>query len=123
MTFTDPAAKAAFADVTRIISAQYARGMDLGQIRAHHEDTAASLAADAQTTAGRMYAREYGDTARTLIADLREDAAVARGRSAAACTLPDGTPHPDPVLAARGWQVDRGLYQRTGTRSADREAG
>jgi hypothetical protein len=28
-----------------------------------------------------------------------------------AATLPDGTPHPDPVLAAKGWQALGGIYQ------------
>jgi hypothetical protein len=31
---------------------------------------------------------------------------------ACAADLPDGTPHPDPVLAAKGWQVLDGIYQR-----------
>jgi hypothetical protein len=31
---------------------------------------------------------------------------------APAATLPDGTPHPDPFLAERGWQVQRGIYIR-----------
>lgn len=29
-----------------------------------------------------------------------------------AALLPDGTPHPDPFLAERGWQVVRGVYRR-----------
>lgn len=29
-----------------------------------------------------------------------------------AVTLPDGTPHPDPFLAERGWLVVRGVFQR-----------
>jgi hypothetical protein len=119
---TDPPGKLAFEDAARIITAQYAAGTDLDQIRTRHDDVAATLAADARTTAGRAYARQYADTAATLIRDLREDAAVAAGKSAAACTLPDGTPHPDPFLAARGWQADRGIYQRTGRRQAEHEA-
>jgi hypothetical protein len=31
---------------------------------------------------------------------------------APAAALPDGTPHPDPVLAVKGWQVKDGIYQR-----------
>jgi hypothetical protein len=54
------------------------------------------------------------------------NAAVARGQLTPASAQPDGTPHPDPVLAAAGWQVDHGIYQRTGQatseRIADREA-
>lgn len=29
-----------------------------------------------------------------------------------ACEFPDGTPHPDPYLAERGWQVVHGTYAR-----------
>jgi predicted GIY-YIG superfamily endonuclease len=122
-------ASLAFTDASRRVTAMYAAGVGLERISQDHDDLAASLVTDAQTPPGRAYAREYADTGRTLIADLREDAAVARGQSAAACTLPDGTPHPDPVLAARGWQVGHGIYQRTGSAAAararepDREAG
>jgi hypothetical protein len=38
-------------------------GIDLGQIRAHHEDVAARLLADARTAPGRAYASEYAATA------------------------------------------------------------
>jgi len=31
---------------------------------------------------------------------------------ATAAQLPDGTPHPDPFLARKGWQVRRGIYVR-----------
>lgn len=36
-----------------------------------------------------------------------------RGRHplAPAATLPEGTPHPDPFLAERGWLVVGGIYQ------------
>ena len=122
----DPAARLGFTDASRIISAMYAGGTGLDAVAAHHDDVSASLAADARTPPGCAYAAEYGDTGRSLIADLRADEAVARGRSAAACTQPDGTPHPDPFLAGRGWEVRGGLYQRTGNvaaeRTADREA-
>jgi hypothetical protein len=121
------AAKTGFDDAARIIAAQYAGGIDVDQIAAHHEDVAADLLSDAQTAFGRAYAREYADTAASLVADLRQDAAVERGQSAAASSQPEGTPHPDPRLAARGWQVDAGIYQRTGRavaeHQADREAG
>jgi hypothetical protein len=33
---------------------------------------------------------------------------------ALAAFLPEGTPHPDPVLAERGWLVAGGIWQRTG---------
>jgi hypothetical protein len=33
-----------------------------------------------------------------------------------------GTPHPDPFLAVRGWEVGAtGIYERTGHRQVDRE--
>jgi hypothetical protein len=114
-----------FADASRIVTAQYAAGLDLDTIAAHHDYVSATLVNDAQTGYGRAYVREYADTARSLIADLRQDQAVAQGRSGAACTQPQGTPHPDTLLAAKGWQVDGGLYQRTGQaqQQLDREAG
>jgi hypothetical protein len=38
---------------------------------------------------------------------------VASGHACAvAAYLPDGTPHPDPFLAERGWVVVRGLWMR-----------
>jgi hypothetical protein len=125
---SDPAAaRAGHDDAARTVAAHYAAGVDLDQLAAHHDDVSASLLSDAQTAAGRSYAQSYADVSASLIAELREDQAVARGRSEAACTKPEGTPHPDPVLAARGWQVDHGIYQRTGkakaARLADREAG
>jgi hypothetical protein len=112
-------------DAARTVSAMYGAGADLDAIAAHHDDVAAGLLSDAQTSYGRAYVREYAEAARTLIADLRQDEAVAHGRSDAACALPQGTPHPDPVLAAKGWQVDAGVYQRTGQaqHQLDREAG
>lgn len=127
MSNTDPAARLAFEDASRRITAMYASGADLEHISAAHDDLAANLASDAQTGPGRAYAREYAHTGRTLIADLSQDAAVARGQLFPASSQPDGAPHPDRRLAARGWQVDHGIYQRTGKaaadRSADREAG
>jgi hypothetical protein len=121
MPTPDPAARLAFHDASRRITALYAAGADLEQIRGDHDDLAASLATDAQTGPGRAYAAEYAATGRSLIADLRQDAAVARRQSEAACTKPDGTPHPDPTLAGRGWQVQHGVYVRREA-VADREA-
>jgi hypothetical protein len=46
----------------------------------------------------------------------------ADSRSAAA--QPDGTAHPDPFLADRGWATERGVYVRNPPgRDAEREAG
>jgi hypothetical protein len=108
-TDTDPAARLAADDAARIIADQYVAGIDVSQIRAHHEVVAARLLADAQTAPGRAYASEYAATALELLAHLCQDAAVASGRSEAACAQPDGTPHPDPFLATRGWQATRGV--------------
>jgi hypothetical protein len=58
--------------------------------------------------------------AAALISDLRE-------RDAELRPSPPGTPHPDPVLAARGWQTcehGHGVYVRSEPqRETDREAG
>ena len=118
----DPAARLAATDAARVIAVQYAAGADLGQIQAYLQDVAARLLADARTAPGRAYARGYARAAATLLAQLRQDQAVAYGRSPAACAQPDGTPHPDPFLASRGWQADHGLWQRTGTRAPGQEA-
>lgn len=81
--------------------------------------TSAPLLSEAQTEVGRAYAREYENTARALVADLRSDAEAARHEPE-----PAGTPHPDPRLAARGWQRCEngcGIYVRRNA-EADREA-
>lgn len=96
---SDSVARLAADDAARIIAGQYVAGVDLGQIRAHHEEVAGRLLADARTAAGRAYAREYAATASELLAHLCQDAAVASGRSQAACAQPEGTQHPDPFLA------------------------
>jgi hypothetical protein len=113
-----------FSDAARLVAAQYAAGTDLDQLAARHDDITASLLADAQTPDGRVYAREFSDTSASLIADLRADAAAARHQPE-----PGGTPHPDPRLAARGWQRcadDCGVYvrrQAQASRDIEREAG
>ncbi len=33
-------------------------------------------------------------------------------RGPVAASLPDGTPHPDPFLAGRGWQARGGIWVR-----------
>lgn len=38
-----------------------------------------------------------------------------------AASLPDGTRHPDPRLAAKGWQVQRGIYVRKPERAKGRK--
>lgn len=108
----DPAAELGFADATRLITAQHAAGVSLDEISAHHHDVSASLWSDAQTAPGRAYADAYSATSESLIADLIEDAGRARGAAPMAARLRDGTPHADPRLAARGWQVQNGVYVR-----------
>jgi hypothetical protein len=49
------------------------------------------------------------------------DPAAEAPRAPEAWRLPDGTPHPDPVLAARGWQTQGGIYHRVP--QAELEAG
>jgi hypothetical protein len=118
------AARLGFQDAARLITAQYAGGIDLDKIAAHHDDISAHLLSDAQTAPGRAYAREFSDTSASLIADLRSDAAAARQEPE-----PAGTPHPDPRLAGRGWQRCEGgcgIYVRRSaqaSRDMDREAG
>ena len=49
------------------------------------------------------------------------DPAYAAPRALEATGLPDGTAHPDPVLAARGWQAQGGICHRVP--QAELEAG
>ena len=99
------------------------------RIQARQEDLTARLASDAQTEHGRQYAREYGQAARSLISDLRADADAAAGRTPEgkapmAASLPAGTPHADPALAAKGWHSNGRVYVRSEPQQElDREAG
>lgn len=123
------AAALARQDAARLTTAAYAGGMDLDSIQARHDDLAARLASDAQTEHGRLYAREYGQAATSLISDLRADADAAAGRTPGgkapmAASLPAGTPHADPHLAAKGWQSNGRVYVRSEPQQElDREAG
>jgi predicted GIY-YIG superfamily endonuclease len=119
MTTTDErtAAGQGNADATRLIAAAYASGMPLDQIQAHMDDNTARMLCDAQTAAGRAFAAEYGDTARTLLGELRAD--QPREGQPAAATLPTGTPHPDPAMAAKGWIAHGGIYRQADTARAD----
>lgn len=117
----DPAAAAGYRDATRLVSLQCAAGADLDEMQRQHDDVSARLLSDAQTRVGRAYAREYQQTAATLISDLRaDDEAEQREKPE------PGAPHPNPVLAAKGWQAcprDCGVYVREPHRELDREAG
>ena len=111
----DPA-KAGYLTAQQIITAQANAGMRAEQIEAHHHDVASSLLSGADTPEGEAFALEYGFTGEAMIGDLRE---AERGPQ------PDrtpGAPHPDPVLAGRGWQAcehGHGVYVR---RQAQAEA-
>ena len=102
----DPARGGAEA-ATQVISAQAAAGVSLDRMTSHSADTAAWLFSEATTPDGERFAAGYTETADSLLAELRETAH----------RLPQpGSPHPDPVLAARGWEVSphgAGVYIRS----------
>jgi len=103
----------------QIVTAQASSGVSTGRMARTHEDTAAWLWSEATTPEALQFAKGYEDTALSLVAELRE----------AEHPLPaPGSPHPDPVLAAKGWHVSPdgpGVYVRRQAESADmeREAG
>jgi hypothetical protein len=119
----DPQAAGADA-ADRVIRAQAAAGVSTERIIAHSQDTAAWLFSEAREPDGEAFARGYDDTAQAMVAELQEEARPAPDRS-------PGAPHPDPRLAARGWQACEhgdGVYVRraaVGQRNAgmEREAG
>jgi hypothetical protein len=116
----DPA-RAGAETAQQIISAQAAAGMSTGRMARHHHDTAAWLFSEATTPEAERFAAGYASTADTLVAELREAERPAPDRS-------PGAPHPDPFLAARGWQACQhgdGVYVRrpAAARDLDKEAG
>jgi hypothetical protein len=77
------------------------------------EEAAARLLNDASTAVGQAYARAFSDNAATYVRELRERDPLPE---------PDrtpGAPHPDPLLASRGWHMNQhGIYtRRTGPES------
>jgi hypothetical protein len=113
----DPQAAGAEA-ADRVIRAQAAAGVSTERISAHSQDTAAWLFSEAREPDGEAFARGYGDTAQAMVAELQEEARPAPDRS-------PGAPHPDPWLAARGWQACEhgdGVYVRHAV-SRQRNAG
>jgi hypothetical protein len=88
-----------------VITRQADAGMGVDEIDRHQGDTAAELLSSATTGEGKAFARSYDITAAILTRDLGEP------------DLPGpNTPHPDPGLAARGWQTcehpGHGIYVR-----------
>ncbi len=102
------------------VTQAYADGQSLDQIAQAQEDLSAwRLNGGGRSPEhGERYAREYDDAVTGYVSELRaeHDRHVA---APAAHTLPQGTPHPDPFLAARGWQADRGTWQRTADRQLE----
>jgi hypothetical protein len=73
------------------------------------------VASHADAPQARAFANAYAVTASALVAGLRD---LSRPQP----RMEPGTPHPDPQLAARGWEVGaHGIYTRTGRRQADHE--
>jgi hypothetical protein len=106
----------------QIITAQASAGMSTDRMARHHDDTAAWLWSDARTPDAERFAAGYASTADSLVAELREEERPEPDRS-------PGAPHPDPVLAGKGWQACErgdGVYvRRQAVAQADmeREAG
>jgi hypothetical protein len=102
---TEAAGRSGAITAQQVIIAQANTGMTADQIEAHHHDVAASLLNGAETPDGEAFALEYGFAAEALAGDLR----------AAGPDRTPGAPHPDPVLADRGWQAcehGHGVYVR-----------
>ena len=75
----------------------------------------AGLTGAAATEADRAFAAGFGHQAVSLAAEYART-----GASLAASRRPPGSPHPDPALANKGWEVGRyGIYQRTAATTAD----
>jgi hypothetical protein len=98
---------AGMATADQVIRGWADAGMGLDQMQQQAEDEAARLLSDAETDTGRAFAQAWAETADTYIGDLRKDGQLP---APVAATLPDGTPHTDPQLAAKGWQVQGGVY-------------
>jgi hypothetical protein len=71
------------------------------------DESTARLLSDPSTPEGQAYARAFSDTAASAVRELRERDPLPE---------PDRTPgaaHPDPVLASRGWHMNKhGIYTR-----------
>jgi hypothetical protein len=96
-------------------AAAIAAGRDL------REAWAAHVAADATVYAAAARLQEAAIEPDGLPRLL--DQADAAPRAPEAWRLADGTPHTDPVLAARGWQAQGGVYRRVPQAEPEMEAG
>jgi hypothetical protein len=104
----------------------------------HHHDTSRGASGEPVTSPPLALAAAFAEMLRALrcAAGLPSAAEVAetagarnagrRGRARSdapeAASLPDGTPHSDPRLAARGWQAQHGLYVRCPAATTELEA-
>jgi hypothetical protein len=86
------------------LTAVVAAGRELREARAAH------VVADAKVYAAAARLQEAGAAPDGLPRLL--EPADAAARAPEAWRLPDGTPHSDPFLAAKGWQVQGGIYVR-----------
>ena len=96
------------------------RARTADRIAGLQHDLSAAMLSDAPGTSGQAFAVEDAHTAGVLTPDLRGDT---QPKAPEAASLPDGTPHADPRLAARGWQVRNGVYVRRPAASRETEAG
>ena len=119
-TTTDDAAQAGHDQAVTTITRQADAGMTPDQIADHQHDVSAWLLTEAETPDAHSFAAAYDNAAQALAADLMQDARQA-GTAPMAATLPDGTPHADPRLAARGWIAEGGVYVGAGRIAARRQ--
>jgi hypothetical protein len=89
------------------ITEQTGAGVKPECVAGNQGEIADPLLNDASTPEGHAYARAFSDTAAAHVKQLREcDPLPEPDRT-------PGTPHPDPVLANRGWHVnEHGIYTR-----------
>jgi hypothetical protein len=110
-----PEIRAGHEAADRSVAAQADAGSDVDTIARNQDDAVARLASEADTAKGRAYAGAYAFTASALVNDLRD-------LDRQPPHMVPGTPHPDPFLAAHGWEVGKhGIYTRTGHRQTGRD--
>ena len=101
----------------RTITAQAEDGLRADVIRGRQEDEISRLASEAKTPAQHAYVRSYAASTNALLADLRDLDRPEPDRR-------PGAAHPDPRLAARGWQTGRHcIFERISSHEPELEAG